>query len=50
MANTDNKSVRSRATFDRFIDRESNYIFVKEMSCYANMDYRGTSLQGKYLT
>ena len=47
MVNTDNKSIRSRTAFNRLIDRESNYIFVKEMSRYAYMDHRSTSFQGK---
>ena len=47
MVNTDNKSIRPRTAFDRLIDRESNYIFVEEMSSYAYMDHRSTSIQGK---
>ena len=47
MVDTDNKSIRSRTAFKRLTDRESNYIFVKEMSCYAYMDHRSTSFQGK---
>ena len=49
MVDTDNKSIRSRTAFDRLIDRESNHIFFKEMSRYANMEYGSTSLQGKLI-
>ena len=50
MVDTNNKSIRSRTSFDRLIDRESNHIFFKEMSCYAHMEYGSTSLQGKMIT
>ena len=50
MVDTNNKSIRSRTSFDRIIDRESNHIFFKEMSCYAHMEYGSTSLQGKMIT
>lgn len=49
MVDTDNKSIRSRTSFDRLIDRESNHIFFEEMSCYAHMEYGSTSLQGKMI-
>ena len=50
MVDTDYKSIRSRTAFDRLIDRESNHIFFKEMSRYAHMEYRSTSVQGKMMT
>ena len=49
MVDTNNKSIRSRTSFDRINDRESNHIFFKEMSCYAHMEYGSTSLQGKMI-